>query len=106
KPAKQTRAMKERGGINERGVTNEHATSHGPGAMKEHGATNAPPKTNVSGEQVGGQPPSARERIEQRRKGMKGPAAAAKTSTSPAAPSGAATGAAPSGPAAGQQNTQ
>src|SRR5437667_9629050 len=98
KPAEQTRAMKERGGINERGVTNQHATSHGPGAMKEHGATNAPPKTNVSGEQVGGQPPSARERIEQRRKGMKGqgPAAAAKTSTSPAAPSGAATAAAPS----------
>src|SRR5207249_7280598 len=61
--------------------------------------------TNVSGQQVGGQTPSARERIEQRRKGMKGPAAA-KTSTNPATPPAAAGGGAPSGPAAGQQNAQ
>jgi len=64
------------------------------------------PGTNVSGQQVGGQTPSATERIEQRRKGMKGPAAAAKTSTNPATPPAAAGGGAPSGPAAGQQNAQ
>jgi hypothetical protein len=93
------------------------------GAMKEHGATNEPgagqgqkapanqesataPGTNVSGQPAGTQTPSARERIEQRRKGMKGAAAAApKTSATPAAPAAAA-GAAPSGPAAGQQNAQ
>jgi hypothetical protein len=74
--------------------------------MKEHGATNEPPGTNVSGEQVGGQTPNARQRSEEGRKGMKGPAAAAKTSTNPAAPPAAAAGGAPSGPAAGQQNAQ
>jgi len=111
------------------GAMKEHGATHEPGAMKEqgattqHGATNQPgsgkgqkapvhqesataPGTNVSGQQVGGQTPSARERIEQRRKGMKGPAAAAKTSTNPATPPAAAGGGAPSGPAAGQQNAQ
>jgi putative peptidoglycan binding protein len=104
------------------GAMKEHGVPNQPGAMKEHGATNEPgagkgpktpahpesanaPGTNVSGEQVGGQPPTAKERLEQRRKGIKGPAAAAKTATSPAAPPAAA-GGAPSGPAAGQQNAQ
>src|SRR5213594_84192 len=112
RPAKQTGAMKEHGTMNQPGTMKEHGatTQHGatnePGAMKEHGATNEPPRTNVSGEQVGGQTPNARQRIEERRKGMKGPAAPAKTSTNPAAPPAAAAGGAPSGPAAGQQNMQ
>ncbi|PYI97837.1 MAG: hypothetical protein DME98_06825 [Verrucomicrobia bacterium] len=71
------------------GAMKEHGATHEPGAMKEQGATT----------QHG-------ERIEQRRKGMKGPAAAAKTSTNPATPPAAAGGGAPSGPAAGQQNAQ
>jgi hypothetical protein len=105
-------AMKEHGATHEPGAMKEHGatTQHGPtnepGAMKEHGATNAPPRSNVSGQQVGAQTPNAKERIEERKKGMKGPAAAAKTSTNPAAPPAAAAGGAPSGPAAGQQNAQ
>src|SRR5881409_552309 len=100
RPAKQTGAMKEHGTMNQPGTMKEH------GATTQHGATNEPPRTNVSGEQVGGQTPNARQRIEERRKGMKGPAAPAKTSTNPAAPPAAVAGGAPSGPAAGQQNMQ
>src|SRR6185437_10658068 len=108
------------------GATKEHPATREPGAMKEHpathehGATNEPgkgqkapakeeaataPKSNVSGQEGNAATPSARQqRIEERRKGMKGPAAA-KTTTSPAAaPAGA--GAAPSGAAAGKQNAQ
>ncbi len=115
-------ATHEPGAMKEPGATTQHGATNEPGAMKEHGATNqsgagkgqkAPvhqesataPGTNVSGEQVGGQTPTARQRIEERRKGMKGPAAAAKTSTNPAPPAAAA-GGAPSGPASGQQNMQ
>jgi Putative peptidoglycan binding domain. len=111
------------------GATKEHPATHEPGAMKEHGATNAhgatnepgagkgqktPPKeeaatapgTNVSGQKADAPTPSARQqRIEERRKGMKGPAAVEKTSTNPAAPAAAA-GRAPSAPATGQQNAQ
>jgi Putative peptidoglycan binding domain len=110
------------------GAVKEHPAAHEPGAAKEHGATNAhgttnepgagkgqkapakeesatAPETNVSGPKAGAATPSARQqRIEERRKGMKGPAAA-KTTTSPAAaPAGA--GVAPSGAAAGKQNVQ
>ena len=110
------------------GAVKEHPAAHEPGATKEHGATNAhgatnepvagkgqkapakeesatAPETNVSGQKAGAATPSARQqRIEERRKGMKGPAAA-KTTTSPAAaPAGA--GVAPSGAAAGKQNVQ
>jgi hypothetical protein len=99
-------ATHEPGAMKEHGATTQHGATNEPGAMKEHGATNEPPRTNVSGEQVGGQTPSAKERIEERRKGMKGPAAAAKTSTNPAAPAAAAAGAAPPVSAAGQQNMQ
>ena len=88
-----------------------------PGAGKHEGAASkgqnveaAPkseaspgPKTNVSGQPAGAQTPSARQqRIEERRKGMKGPAAAAKTATSPAAP--AAPSADPRVAPAGQQD--
>jgi len=118
----ETSAPKQRGGTKEHGATNE------PGAMKEHGAThehgamNEPgagkgqktpahqesattPGTNVSGKPAGAETPTAsQQRIEERKKGMKGPAAA-KTTTSPAAaPAGA--GAATSGAAAGKQNAQ
>ena len=110
------------------GAVKEHPATHEPGAMKEHGATNAhgaanepgagkgqkapakeesatAPKSNVSGQEGSAATPSTRQqRIEERRKGMKGPAAA-KTTTSPAAaPAGA--GAATSGAAAGKQNMQ
>lgn len=95
-------ATTEPGAMKEHGATTEHGTAHEPGAMKEHGATNEP---HVSGQPVEAQSPSVRERIEQRRKGMKGPAAEAKTSTNPAAPPAAA-GEAPSGAAAGQHNMQ
>ena len=101
-PARQTRAMKERGGVNERGATNE------PGAEKR-AKTHAPqesataPGTNLSGQSAGGQSPGAKQHAEQHGKGMKEPAAAAKTSASPAA---AAAGAAPSVSAAGQQNAR
>jgi hypothetical protein len=111
------------------GAMKEHPATHEPGAMKEHGATHehgatnepgagkgqkAPvnqesataPKSNVSGQSVDAATPSARQqRIEERRKGMKAPPAAAKTSTNPAAPAAAA-GAAPPVSAAGQQNAQ
>jgi hypothetical protein len=112
------------------GATKEHPATNEPGAMKgheathEHAATNEPgagkgqktpahqesataPGSNVSGQPAGAETPNARQqRIEERRKGMKAPPAAAKTSTNPAAPAGAAAGAAPSGQAAGQQNAQ
>jgi hypothetical protein len=84
------------------------ATEPGAGKGRKSRAkseTAAQPGTNVSGQPTASTTPSAGQRIEERRKGMKGPAAAAKTSTNPAAPAAAA-GAAPSGPAAGQQNAQ
>jgi Putative peptidoglycan binding domain len=104
------------------GAMKEHPATNKPGAMKEHGATNEPgagkaqqapakeesataPKSNVSGQEGSAATPSTRQqRIEERRKGMKGPAAA-KTTTSPAAAPVEA-GAAPSGAAAGKQNMQ
>jgi len=110
------------------GAMKEHPATHEPGAMKEHGAANAhgatnepgagkgqkapakeeaatAPGTNVSGQKAGAPTPSARQQgIEERRKGMKGPAAAKTTTSPPAAPAGA--GAATSGAAAGKQNMQ
>jgi hypothetical protein len=64
------------------------------------------PGTNASGESANTSSSARQQRIEQRRKGMKGPAAATKTSTNPATPPAAAGGGAPSGPAVGQQNAQ
>ena len=105
----------------------EQGATHQPGATKEHGATTEPstgkshktstnqesapaPKTNVSGQPADTQTPSARQqRIQERRKGMKGAAAGAKTAPGQEAPSvtpkpKAEAGAAPV--AAGQQNAQ
>ena len=106
------------------GAVKEHPATHEPGATKEHGAANAhgatnepgagkgqkapakeESKSNVSGQEGSAATPSARQqRIEERRKGMKGPAAA-KTTTSPAA-APARAGAAPPTSPAGLQNTQ
>jgi Putative peptidoglycan binding domain len=111
------------------GATQQHGATHQPGAMKEqgatheHAATNEPgtgkghktpaheesataPKTNDSAD--ASTPSERQQRIEQRRKGMKGQAAAPKTSTNPEAPAAGAAGAgaASSVPAAGQQNAQ
>ena len=99
-------ATHEPGAMKEHGATTQHGAAHEPGAMKEHAATNEPTGSNVSGQPVEAPALSARQqRIEERRKGMKGPAAAAKTSTNPAAPAAAA-GGTQSVPAAGQQNMQ
>jgi hypothetical protein len=114
--AKQHGAMKEHpathepGAMKEHGATHEHAATNEPGAgkgqkapAKEEAAT--APGANVSGQKAGAPTPSARQqRIEERRKGMKGPAAA-KTTTSPAA-APAGVGAAAAGAAAGKQNMQ
>ena len=81
-----------------------------PGAGKGHKAPEqqesaTAPKTNDSGQPTHPTPTARQQRVEQRRKGMKGQAAAPKTSTNPAAPQAAAgAGAASSVPAAGQQN--
>ena len=117
-------AMKEHGAthqpaeINAHGATHEHATTNEPGAGKGqkapvHQESATAPKTNASGESAETSTSASQQRIEERKKGMKGPAAEAKTSTNPAPPPAAAGGGAPSGPAvgqnaqaAGQQNAQ
>jgi hypothetical protein len=111
------------------GATQQHGATHQPGAMKEQGATHEHAATNEPGAEKGHKTPAHEEsatapktndsadastpserqqRIEQRRKGMKGQAAAPKTSTNPEAPAAGAAGAgaASSVPAAGQQNAQ
>jgi hypothetical protein len=111
---KQQKATSQPGATKEQGATTEHAATHEPGAGKgrktpETQESATAPKTDVSGESADTSTPSARQqRIEQRRKGMKGQAAAPKTSTKPEAPAAGAAGAgaAPPGPAAGQQTRQ
>ena len=107
-------AVKEHGATNEPGAMKKHEATHEHGATTEPGAgqkaaakeeSATAPKSNVSGQEGSAATPSTRQqRIEERRKGMKGPAAA-KTTTSPAAaPAGA--GAAPPTSPASQQNVQ
>ena len=113
------------------GATQQHGAAHDAGAMKQHGATlrelststptNEPgagksaktpehqesataPKTNDDSADTS-TPTARQQRVEQRRKGMKGQAAAPKTSTN-AAGAAAGAGVASSVPAAGQQNAQ
>ena len=91
------------------GATKEHPATNEPGAGKgqktpAHQESATAPGAHFSG-QPGAQTPSAKERIEQRRKEIKDHAAA-KTSVNPAAPAAAGAGAAQSGPAPGQHNTQ
>src|SRR5207245_11257321 len=103
--AKQTEAIKEGGPTNERGAMNQ------PGAEKGQ-KNRAGQETNVSGQPTGGETnepagkgrkvraheesanapatgtePGAKQEVEQRRKGIKEPAATEKTSTNPAAAS-------------------
>lgn len=98
-------ATNEQGAMKERGATTQHKAMNESGAMKEHAAKNEPPRTNVSGEQVAGQAPNAKQRIEQQRKGMKGQAGA-QTSANPAAPSTVGAAKPQTVPAGGQQNMQ
>src|SRR5438552_9801557 len=87
-------------------ATNEPGAGKGRKARAHEESANAPATgTGVSGQPAGAPTPGAKQQAEQRRKGMKGPAAATKTSATPAAPAAAAS-AAPSVPAAGQQNAQ
>ena len=111
--AQQHGAAHDAGATKQHGATHEHAATNEPGAGKsaktsEHQESATAPKTNDSGESANTSTPTARQqRVEQRRKGMKGQAAAPKTSTNAAAPGRAAgAGAASSVPAAGQQNAQ
>jgi hypothetical protein len=107
-------AMKQHGATHDQGATAEHAATNEPSAGKSHKApaheeSATAPKTNDAGESADTSTPTARQqRVEQRRKGMKGQAAAPKTSTNPEAPAAGAAGAgaASSVPAAGQQNAQ
>ena len=103
-------ATHDAGAMKQQGAVHEHAATNEPGAGKGHNApahqeSATAPKTNDSADTS---TPSARQqRIEQRKKGMKGQAEAPKTSTNPAAPAAGAAagaGAASSVPAAGQQN--
>ena len=100
-------AMKQQGAVHEHAATNEAGTGKGHNPpTHEQSATS--PKTNVSGGSAGASTPTARQqRVEERRKGMKGEAAT-KTTTNPAGPAAGAAGAgaASSVPAAGQQNVQ
>src|SRR5512140_2061423 len=90
------------------GATPQHATTNEPGAGQGHktpaheeSATGA--KTNESADTS--TPTARQQRVEQRRKAMKGQAAAPNTSTN-AAGAAAGAGGASSVPAAGQQNAQ
>jgi Putative peptidoglycan binding domain len=108
-------ATHDAGAMKQQGATTGHAATNEPGAGKGHNAPThqqsaATPKTNVSGESAGTSTPTARQqRVEQRKKGMKGEAAA-KPNTNPAGPAagatGAGAGAAESVPGAGPQNAQ
>jgi hypothetical protein len=87
----------------------EHAATNEPGAGKSanapaHQESATSPKTNESADTS--TPTARQQRVEQRRKGMKGQAAAPATSTNAAGAAAGAAGAASSGAAAGQQNAQ
>jgi len=111
RPAKQTGAMKERGPTSEPGATKEPGATTEPGAgkgrkarAKQESATTPATETDVSGQPAGTPKPGAKQQAEERKKGTKEPAAAAKTSPSPA--TAATATAAPSVPAAGQQTAR
>jgi putative peptidoglycan binding protein len=89
-------AAKQHGAMNERAGANAQKAEMTPKREKAAGT-----ETNVSGQPGVSAAPGAKQQGEQRRKGLKGPAAAAKTSATPAA---AAASAAPPVSAAGQQN--
>jgi len=108
RPSRQPGAVRERGATNQRGATNEPTAGK---VRKGQPKSETAPGTNVSGQPAEGATPGA----EQPRKGMKGRAAAEKTSATPAATvtgavksatPAAAASAAPSIGAAGQQRGQ
>ncbi len=107
-------ATHDAGAMKQQGGTTGHAATNEPGAAKNakpsaHQQTATTPKPKVSGESAGASTPTTRQqRVEQRKKGMKGQAAAPKTSASPAASAAGAAGggAGESGPGAGHQNAQ
>jgi hypothetical protein len=107
-PKNEPGVMKERGAATQNNAKKEYGATNEQGAMKERGAKNESPRTNtnVSGEQAAGQAPSEKQRIEQQRKGMKGQAGTATTSTNPAPQSAAGAGKPQTVPAGGQQNMQ
>ena len=87
------------------GATNEPGAGKGRKARATQGSATAPAtETNVSGQPAASATPGAKEQAQQRRKGMKTPAANAKASPS-ASPATTAATAAPSVSTAGQQNT-
>ena len=92
----ETSPAKQRGAMKERGTTTERGTPAEPGAGKgrktpagQQPATTPTTGRDVSGQKAGAPTPGAKQQAEQQRKGMKSPAAAAKTSTTPVAPAGA-----------------
>jgi hypothetical protein len=106
---RKTRASQESATAPETGVSGQPtggATTE-PGAGKGRKArtkyeTGAPTETDVSGQPTGAPKRGTKQQAEERKKGMKEPAAGAKASPSPAAAAATAT-ATPSGQAAGQQ---
>ena len=103
-------ATHDAGAMKQQGAVHEHAATNEPGAGKGHNApahqeSATAPKTNDSADTS--TPTARQQRVEQRRKGLKGEAAT-KTTTNPAGPAAGAAGAdaASSVPAAGQQNAQ
>jgi len=99
---------KQQGAVKGRGATDERSAAGEPGAKKgrktsatEKPATASTRERDVSSQAAGALSPGAKQQqAEQRKKGMKEPAAAPKTHTSPAAAAEGAT------PPAGQQNVQ
>src|SRR5205809_2883713 len=101
-------ATKEHGATTQQGAAHEHAATNEPGAGKsanapahQESATGA--KTNESADMS--TPTARQQRVEQRRKGMKGQAEAPKTSTNPEAPAAGAAGAVAAGSGAASSAT-
>src|SRR5213592_2634909 len=94
RPAKQTGSMKEQGATNERGATNAPGAGKGRKTGAREESANAPATgTDVSGQSTGTPTHRGKQQTEERKQGVKQPAAAA-------------AGAAPPVSAAGQQNAQ
>jgi Putative peptidoglycan binding domain len=107
KPAKQPGAMKERPATTERGATTEPGAGKGRKTPAAQESATAPTReTGVSEQRAGAPTPGGKQQAEERRKGMKGPAANAKASPhATPATAGAKATAAPPAPAspAGKQ---
>jgi hypothetical protein len=81
RPAKQPGAIKERGPTTERGVTTEPGAGKGRKTSPSQESATAPTReTGVSEQQAGAPTPGAKQQAQERRKGMKTPAANAKAS--------------------------